>query len=113
LEIIIASPSERFDRLLLANSRKPRSAARFRDFFAMSPRIFLHSVTIGISLCCAASLLAAPPDQPWFPKAPALSPPSGPVIEVSTVEELFQAAENVPPGGTILLAMGATCCPRS
>ncbi len=73
-------------------------------------------------LFCLASVAAAepvdlgehggPPSQPWFPKAPPLPPPAGDVIRVSTVEQLFRAAEQVEPGGTILLADGHYLMPR-
>jgi len=53
-----------------------------------------------------------PPDQPWFPKAPALPSPAGQVIKVSNVQELFKAVEEVKPGGTILLADGHYLMPR-
>lgn len=52
------------------------------------------------------------PHADWFPKAPSLPDPTGPVIVVKTVDELFQAAENVPPGGTILVADGHYRMPR-
>ena len=52
------------------------------------------------------------PDQTWFPKAPPLPKPSGNVIQVKTVNELFQAAKDVVPGGTILLADGHYLMPR-
>jgi len=52
------------------------------------------------------------PMQPWFPQAPPLPPPSGEVIEVHDVDGLFQAAEDVHPGGTILLAEGIYRMPR-
>jgi hypothetical protein len=45
-----------------------------------------------------------PPDRPWFPQAPPLPPATGEVIRVSTVDELFAAAQRVQPGGTLLLA---------
>lgn len=38
--------------------------------------------------------------------APRLAPPNGPVLRVQTVDELYRAAEAIPPGGTILLADG-------
>jgi nitrous oxidase accessory protein NosD len=47
-----------------------------------------------------------PPEQPWFPKAPRLPAPSGDILSVATVEELYAAAEHVRPGGTILVADG-------
>ncbi|MFB3785029.1 MAG: right-handed parallel beta-helix repeat-containing protein [bacterium] len=46
------------------------------------------------------------PNQPWFPQAPALPPPRGEVLRVASVDELFRAADSVPPGGTILIAPG-------
>ncbi|HUU89783.1 MAG TPA: right-handed parallel beta-helix repeat-containing protein [Phycisphaerae bacterium] len=53
-----------------------------------------------------------PPQQPWFPKAPPLPKPTGQVIRVTTVEELFLAADEVQPGGTILVADGHYMMPR-
>ena len=53
-----------------------------------------------------------PPVQPWFPKAPPLPQTSGEVIRVSSVEELFKAAQSVKPGGTILVADGHYMMPR-
>ena len=53
-----------------------------------------------------------PPLQAWFPKAPPLPEPAGPAIRVSTVEELFRAADTVKPGGTILVAEGHYMMPR-
>ena len=51
-------------------------------------------------------------DQAWFPKAPSLPKPSGNVIQVKTVNELFQATKDIAPGGTILLADGHYLMPR-
>src|SRR5262249_26004592 len=47
-----------------------------------------------------------PPSQPWFPRAPRLPAPSGEVVRVATVAELYAAAERIRPGGTILIAEG-------
>lgn len=60
----------------------------------------------------SAPAIRRPPVFAWFPQAPPLPPPQGPVIPVSTVEELFAAADKVPPGGTILLADGHYLLPR-
>jgi hypothetical protein len=49
---------------------------------------------------------ASPPNQSWFPQAPPLPAPTGHVIKVSTVNELFRAAKTVKPGGTISVADG-------
>ncbi|MBI4582984.1 MAG: right-handed parallel beta-helix repeat-containing protein [Planctomycetes bacterium] len=57
-------------------------------------------------------LSPSPPGLPWLPRAPALPPPRGEVIRAAGVEELFQAAERVPRGGTILLADGRYEMPR-
>jgi hypothetical protein len=53
-----------------------------------------------------AAVAGGPPVQPWFPKAPPLPKPGGEVIRAATVAELFKAAAEVKPGGTILLADG-------
>lgn len=53
-----------------------------------------------------------PPQQSWFPKAPQLPLPQGEVIRVTSVEELFEAAQNVEPGGTIMVADGHYLMPR-
>lgn len=53
-----------------------------------------------------------PPVQDWFPKAPALPPATGDVVEVSTVEELVRAVEQARPGQTILVAEGHYLMPR-
>ncbi len=47
-----------------------------------------------------------PPEQPWFPKAPPLPPPSGDVLRVTSPNDLYAAAARVPTGGTILLEDG-------
>lgn len=46
------------------------------------------------------------PRADWFPKPPPRRASVGQVIHVDTVAELFQAAEQVEPGGTILLDDG-------
>lgn len=53
-----------------------------------------------------------PPNQPWFPKAPPLPRPRGQTIEVSNVQELIGALEQIKPGGTILLADGHYMMPH-
>jgi hypothetical protein len=68
--------------------------------------------TLSIVLLLAGSVGAAPPDFSWLPPAPTLPPPEGPVIHVSNVKQLFQAAQNVRPGETILLADGHYMMPR-
>ncbi|NLS95555.1 MAG: hypothetical protein GXX96_25760 [Planctomycetaceae bacterium] len=65
-----------------------------------------------VILLASYPAFAAPPDFSWLPPAPELSPAEGQVIRVSTVEELFQAARDVRPGGTILLADGHYMMPR-
>jgi hypothetical protein len=51
-------------------------------------------------------------EQPWYPKAPPLGPPTGGVIRVRTVEALFAAVKAVKPGGTVLIADGHYDLPR-
>ncbi len=53
-----------------------------------------------------------PPSQNWFPQAPALPPPQGNIVEVSTVDELMKAVEEAQPGWTILVADGHYLMPR-
>ena len=69
------------------------------------------SVFLSVTLF-AGPVAAAPPDCSWLPPAPRLPPPSGQVIRVATVEQLFEAARNVRPGGTILVADGHYMMPR-
>ncbi|HOP78500.1 MAG TPA: right-handed parallel beta-helix repeat-containing protein [Thermogutta sp.] len=61
----------------------------------------------------SAGGLVLPPLPPSILRtAPPLPPPAGPAIRVRTVQELYRAAEVVPPGGTILLANGHYVLPR-
>ncbi len=53
------------------------------------------------------------PVQNWFPVAPKLPELTGDVIRVANVNQLYQAADNVKPGGTIALADGHYKMPRS
>jgi hypothetical protein len=77
---------------------------------------FLFAVFCCVCLIYAAPAAAAEPSGPpqiaWFPKAPPLPKPQGQVIRVESVEQLFQAAGDVKPGGTILLADGHYMMPR-
>lgn len=56
--------------------------------------------------------LAEVPWREWYPQAPPLPPARGEVIRVTNVAELFQAARDVAPGGTILMADGHYDMPR-
>ncbi|HCO92345.1 MAG TPA: hypothetical protein DIU00_00065 [Phycisphaerales bacterium] len=47
-----------------------------------------------------------PPEQLWFPKAPALPRSEGPAVEVSDVPGLIEALRQAKPGQTILMADG-------
>lgn len=60
----------------------------------------------------AAQDQATLPNRSWLPSAPSLPPPTAQVIRVSTVDELFRAADDVRPGGTILVADGHYMMPR-
>ncbi|MDP6557597.1 MAG: right-handed parallel beta-helix repeat-containing protein [Pirellulaceae bacterium] len=71
--------------------------------------------TITLTVLCGGSSAAdqsLSPVREWFPSAPPLPNPTGHVIKASTVNELFQAARDVKPGGTILLADGHYMMPR-
>ena len=76
----------------------------------------LPGVAFLLAIVGAGVALAAQPAdlirQPWLPKAPPLPKPTGQVIRVANVEELYRAAGEVKPGGTILLADGHYMMPR-
>ena len=65
-----------------------------------------------VSAAAFAQPTLDPPNAAWFPQAPPLPEPTGQVIRVASVEELFRAADEVEPGGTILLADGHYLMPR-
>jgi len=44
--------------------------------------------------------------QAWYPKAPPLPKPEGEVVKASSVDEIYKAARDLRPGGTILVADG-------
>ncbi len=44
--------------------------------------------------------------QAWYPKAPPLPRPVGQVIKASNVDDIYEAAKNLQPGNTILVADG-------
>ncbi|MBN2476160.1 MAG: right-handed parallel beta-helix repeat-containing protein [Pirellulales bacterium] len=78
-----------------------------RALFALLTLWMAVTTTLTVTPAVAAAGAATPGLVPaWFPKAPPLPEPAGQVIRVSTVEELFRAAEDVQPGGTILVADG-------
>ena len=77
----------------------------------------LMFVSWWIAVCLGTVPIATAADAQAFPgirvpQAPPLPDPAGPVIRVSTVEQLFRAAEQVQPGGTILVADGHYRMPR-
>jgi len=79
--------------------------------------LFSRSRILIILLVSAFALSAEgqtlnPPEQDWFPKAPALPLPKGQIIEVSDVKGLIDALRDVRPGQTILLADGRYMMPR-
>jgi len=53
-----------------------------------------------------------PPEQSWFPKAPALPPGEEPSVVVSDVRALIEAVREAKPGQTILLADGHYMMPH-
>ena len=70
---------------------------------AIAGVLFLNSLT-------AATAGESVPN--WFPKAPPLAPPQGPVVRVANVDELLRAINDVADGSTILLADGNYKFPR-
>ncbi len=75
-------------------------------------RSFFVCLLVVCYLCGPARSPAAPPEATWFPQPPALPEPAGQVIRAETVDELYEAAETVQPGGTILVADGHYMLPR-
>lgn len=72
---------------------------------------WLHTKWVAVFWLMSLPLSAQPiPD--WFPKATPLGPPQGAVMHVATVGQLFDAVEQVDPGGTVLLANGRYRLPR-
>ena len=81
-----------------------------RQFYFTVLAAFLSLLLSGATGSAHAAI--DPPSRPWFPKAPPLPPPTGEVIRVSSVDELFAAAGQVKPGGTILVEDGHYMMPR-
>jgi hypothetical protein len=70
-------------------------------------RLFLVQIMLACLLVSGfARADDALPAQSWFPKAPPLPRPAGEVLRVTTVDQLFQAARDARPGGTIVVAPG-------
>lgn len=63
-------------------------------------------LAISLLLLFASQGIASPPDADWFPKATPLPKPTGQVIRVTTVDQLFQSVKDVQKGGTIVVADG-------
>ncbi len=75
-------------------------------------RFFTATALLVVMMPAAEQIYAREPDLSWFPQAPSMPDPQGEVIRVSNVAELFEAAEEVASGGTILLEDGHYAMPR-
>jgi hypothetical protein len=82
------------------------------DRYVVKRGWFRGGLCLALLLCGLSQAALTPPTQEWFPKAPALSPPQGDVVEVSTVERLIEAIEQARAGQTILVADGHYLMPR-
>ena len=71
-----------------------------------------RTLIFAICLTLLAKAYSALPNEAWFPKAKSLEKPSGRAIRVTTVDELFQAANDVKAEGTISIADGHYMMPR-
>lgn len=69
-------------------------------------------LAVGLLAGVPSTTCAGPPEADWFPRVEPLAAPTGDVLHVSTVEELFEAARQVTAGGTIVLADGHYRMPR-
>jgi len=90
-----------------------RARARVKRQYPMQTtclRAFLFGFLLPVIGLAAEG--GGPPVQPWFPKAPPLARPAGPVVRVAGVDELYAAARDIQPGGTILVADGHYRLPR-
>ncbi|MDA1192221.1 MAG: right-handed parallel beta-helix repeat-containing protein [Candidatus Poribacteria bacterium] len=58
------------------------------------------------------AVLDTTPTRDWHPKAPPLPEPTGKIVRVATVEELFDAVQHAEPNTTILIADGRYMMPR-
>lgn len=67
---------------------------------------FLLLVNVLLASAAAAADSGQTAVPAWFPVAPPWPEPTGPVLHVASVPELYKAAADVPPGGTILVADG-------
>jgi hypothetical protein len=74
-------------------------------------RIYLIMLLFSLPVSAGSGGLN-PPEQPWFPKAPALPRGDGPTVEVSDVPGLTEALRNATAGQTILMADGHYMMPR-
>lgn len=90
----------------------PESTLRTALLSPGMTHLYRLAIVLTFHLAACVGLFAAPPSASWFPKAAPLPPPTGEVIRVETVDQLFQAARDVPVGGTILVADGHYMMPR-
>lgn len=97
-------------RSLVPTGEPLASAWRVPPLLPTGKQCFVRSLwALAVALAILSpGLFAAegPPLQAWFPKAPPLPKPAGAVLRVTTVAELIKAAQDVQPGGTILVADG-------
>lgn len=103
--------------LLARDGVHPSHPKKYRDDYSPEAlRCCGYSLRNYLVLMAYAEVLEklnlAWPRQRWFPKAPLLPPPAGPTVEVSNVQQLITALDEVPSGGAILLADGHYMMPR-
>ena len=78
-----------------------------------SPQIvFVVFLLLAVPGSLSAGETSGPPMPAWLPRALPLEAPPADAIRARTVDELFRAADEVEPGGTILLAEGHYMMPR-
>ena len=118
LRILLATFVVSFERMTVDRSPSMFQVATVGEVHQRSERTTMLSLEppARAALVTALLFLAAPvdaaPQISRLPRAPKLPPPEGQVIRVSTVAQLFQAASDVRPGGTILVADGHYMMPR-
>jgi hypothetical protein len=75
-------------------------------------KIVIRAVVGVLFLNSLTAAMAGESAPNWFPKAPPLAQPQGPVVRVSNVDELLRALNDVADGSTVLLADGNYNFPR-
>ena len=82
--------------MIILNANKAREAG-----LALLVILLVYSVVLSAEASGAGEdWVLNPPEQSWFPKAPALARAEGPMVQVSDARGLIRALEQAEPGQT-------------